>query len=236
MPKRKRVSTLEAAMRGLKKGKYTTSSRKFVRGRDRVSGFAGRYFPSGGEQKFFDTTRADTAMASAGAIANASLVLIPQGVTESTRVGRKCVLRRLMFKGQLIQPTGTNLAASGAKGRVIVYQDKQTNGATAAVTDILDTASVNSFRNLANSGRFKILYDKTFNMSNRASSGDGTTSDVAEWMHPWEFYKECNIPLQYDNTTGAITELTTNNIGVLTIANEGATTFGYVCRVRFSDK
>ncbi len=208
----------------------------FRSGYDRTGGFYGRYSGRGGELKFFDTTRADTAMGSSGAIANLSLNLIPQGVTESERVGRKCRIRSLVMRGEMVQPTTTDVAAAGAKGRVIIYVDKQCNGATAAVLDILDTATVNSFRNLANSGRFQILMDKTYNMSVRASAGNGTANDTAEWLVPWSFFKStCDIPIEFDNTTGAITEVKTNNIGVLTIANEGATLFGYIARVRFSD-
>ncbi len=208
-----------------------------VPGVTRKAGFYGRYAGRSAELKFFDTVKAATSMSATGTISDPSLNLITQATTESARIGRKCTVKSLHMRGELISPTSTTEAAGGQKARVIIYLDKQANGATAAASDILEaTVSVNQFRNLSNSGRFNILYDRTFNMSFRAGGGNGTASDLFEWMQPWSFNKALNVPLEIDNTDGAITGIRSNNIGVMTVSSTGTTTFGYTARVRFSDQ
>lgn len=188
------------------------------------------------ELKFFDTTKTTTTSSTSGAIFNSSLVLIPQGVTESNRVGRKCVVKRLNMRGNfdLVSATAANQTSDVL--RVIVYVDKQTNGAAATVTDILETATYNSFRNLSNTQRFQILYDKSFGLNAPSGQGDGTTFAYGEYAEPWSMNKTLSLPIEYNSTTGALTEITSNNIGVLVISKAGAAKFDYVARVRFSDK
>ncbi len=186
-----------------------------------------------GEHKFFDTIRASHAPGQTGAISNLSLNLIPQGVTESTRVGRKCVLTKIMLRGTCAQPTTANAGETGESLRIILYQDKQANGATAAVTGILSTATFESFNNLSNSQRFIILSDKLIDLN--IPSGGGTTEVFGEVVKHWEMFKDVNIPIEFTGTSGAITTITSNNIGVLAITKSGEGVLNYVSRVRFSD-
>lgn len=198
--------------------------------------FRGRSAGAGGEQKFFDTTFAEATVASAGAITNPSLNLIPQGVTESTRVGRKCVIKKIHFKGELKMPSSATSTLTADRLRVIVFIDKQANGAAATVASILETASIDSFRNLAESGRFLILHDKTSDLN--SGSGAGNTAAGVLWgetKRTWRLNKTCNLPIEFSSTTGVITEIRSNNIGVLAISEAGLATLQYTCRVRFSD-
>lgn len=216
---------------GAKKRK-TTVARP---GYQRTVGYYGRFAPSGGERKFFDTTRATQTVAATGTIMNLSLNLIPQGTTESTRIGRKCVIRALNLRGNYNLPGATAAANTSDILRIIVYVDKQANGATAAVTDILETASYNSFRNLAESGRFKLLYDKSHALNTMGGAGNGTTDSFGEIARPWSFNKRCMIPIEFSSTTGAITEIRSNNIGVLAISKGAVAQLDYIARVRYSD-
>ncbi len=207
------------------------------RGFARTSGFYGRYAPSGGEMKFHDIDVDDAVIAQNGVIQNTGTInIIPQGVTEVQRVGRKCNVHRIMWKYNL------TLAASATVGavdtvRMILYQDTQCNGATAAVTDIMESDNYQTFRNLANSGRFNILYDKMHQMNPMASAGNGTANDAAPWALNRTFYKKCNIPLEFDSTTGALTEIRSNNLGILTFSKNGAVSIlDSKIRLRFSDR
>ncbi len=207
-----------------------------VAGITRVSGYYGR-FANGGENKFFDTTRASHAPGTSGTISNLSLNLIPQGVTESTRVGRKCTINKLMIHGNCALPTTAVAGETSDLLRFIIYLDKQANGATAAVTDILESAAWASFNNLSNSQRFQILADKHITLNCGAGSGRGSTDTLsyAEYVMPYFFFKKCKIPVEFSATTGAITEIRSNNIGVLCITVGGEAVTGYTARVRFSD-
>lgn len=190
--------------------------------------------PAPGELKFFDTSTALTTTATAGAILLDTLCAIPQGVTESTRVGRKCVLKSISCKIHLESPITANLVNSDLV-RIIIYWDKQTNGATAAVTDILETADLFSFRNLSNSGRFRCLHDETYSLNPPRGAGDGATNDSGDYREYHAFNKRCNIPLEFSGSTPSIADLRTNNIGFLVISEAALSRVGFTSRVRFSD-
>nr|APC94133.1 putative viral capsid protein [uncultured marine virus] len=117
-----------------------------------------------------------------------------------------------------------------------MYVDKQCNGATAAVTDLFESNDWQSFRNLANTGRFSILLDKmvTLNYMNLASDGD-TFVSATNINKDYTFFKKCNIPIEYSGTDGAIGEIRSNNIGVCIFSNNGVAGFGSKIRLRFSD-
>lgn len=191
-----------------------------------------------GELKFFDTTEVATVSGTAGVIHDASLNLIPQGVTESTRVGRKCTIRAIHLKGILKNQSTAVVAEAENTLRVIVYLDKQANGATAAVTDILETAAVDSFRNLANSGRFSILLDKKVHLNSGAVFGGTAAPASSGSLRDLALHKKCSIPIEFNGATGAIGEIRSNNLGVLSVVEQASATpptVQYICRVRFSD-
>lgn len=231
-PKRKRAGGGRAPKRRVVGGGLPAA----LKGYARIGGFYGRY-SNGGELKFFDTNKATQASATAGVIHNLSLNLVPQGVTESTRVGRKCTIRKMFIKGEMtLPPTATSGEADNTV-RLIVYCDKQANGATAAVVDILETASPFSFRNLANSQRFQILYDNRWAMTAGAVFG-GTGAPVSVTKRiSFNISKNMNLPIEFSDTTGAIGEIRSNNIGVLSVCEAALVlpTVRYTSRIRFSD-
>lgn len=177
-------------------------------------------------------------MSLGGTIEIPSLNLIPQGTTESNRIGRKCTIKSISVKGSVQMAVSDNASQADQRYRMIWYLDKQTNGAEPTVLDILETASINSFRNLANSSRFRVLRDVT---KNCPVSATGVTAVNAfttlsdQWT--FRFNKRCNIPLEFSGTTGVITELRSNNIGMLAITQtaDRLPSFGFTARVRFSD-
>ena len=167
--------------------------------------------------------------------ATGQLVLIPQGVTESTRVGRKCVIKSIEILASLILAPST---AAALAGNTVMYLmlDKQCNGAAAAVTDPFTSSLVTTARrNLSNSTRFVIL-KKWVHIWNPAGGVSGAYNNMAKFVH---YYKKCNIPLEFSSTTGAITELKSNNIFLIAGASDASiddlVTVTGACRVRFSD-
>ncbi len=194
---------------------------------------------AGPELKFLDTTRAQTTTATAGAITNASLNIVAEGVGESQRIGRKIVLRAIHIQGTVLLPTTATAADTSDSVRVVLYQDKQTNGAAAAVTDILESADYRAFNNLSNKGRFRTLADTRVALDSGSGSGRGTTDTLSygesqEWL---SIHKVVNIPVEFDNsgTDGAITTQRSNNIGVLVISQSARASVGYIARVRYTD-
>lgn len=207
-----------------------SQARAAASGQLRTGGFFG-IANNPAEFKFFDTTKALTATATAGAIFNASLNLVPQGTTESNRLGRKMTVTKLDMKCICKLPATVTATDTSDLVRVIVYLDKQANGATAAVADILETADILSFRNLANKDRFRVLHDHIEEID--INSGNGTSaSERVKHFHLSKSFKD-GLNMEFDNTTGAITEIKSNNIGVLVISREATASLQYVARIRF---
>ncbi len=202
-----------------------------VPGFTRRSGFYGGAI---GELKFHDLDIDDATIASNGTIVEDSCVVIAQGVTEIQRIGRKCTIRSINWRFNIRLPAGTSSTTTADTVRVLLYLDKQTNGATATVTALLESDDYQSFNNLANKSRFRTLMDRTYDM-NTELSGDGTTVDSPRFNFNDTFFKKVNIPIEYDSTTGAITEQRSNNIGVLILSKNGLCTFDSKMRIRFSD-
>ncbi len=214
----------------------------FIPGRDRTGGFygrfSGRYHSGVGELKFHDVDLDDAVVATGGVVTD-SINKIAQGVTESERIGRKCTIKTIRWKYRVDMPEVDEVGSPNTSEqiRVILFIDKQCNGATATAAGILEEAGeVHSFRNLANAGRFVVLHDKlhTLNWMTLASSSAGNVSS-AEVIREFTFNKKCNLPIEFDSTTGAITEIRSNNIGVLLVSKVGTGGFMSKFRLRFSD-
>ncbi len=191
-----------------------------------------------GETKFHDVDLNDAVVTTARAI-TATVNIIAQNVTETGRVGRKCTITSFHWRYQVSLPEqdAVMTPASGDTLRIILYQDKQTNAATAAVTDLLESADFQSFRNLANVGRFNFLCDKIHNINYMGLGSDGAgVVSQALVLHNYTFNKKLSIPIEFSGADGTIDEIRSNNIGVLLISGNG------VCgltnskiRLRFSD-
>jgi len=210
--------------------------RAIVPGITRQSGFYGRFnqSPNSGkpEDKFFDTL-ISTAFDSTGEVivSGGQLCLIPQGVTESTRVGRKCTVKSIQLRGAY----NVNSAAAATGTYMYLVQDTQCNGAAAAVTDVLTSTTLSiAMINMANSGRFRILKRFVANF-NPAAGVAGTTNGAYKSL---DWFMKCNIPLEFSSTTGAITELKSNNLFLIAGSGNGVddlVTFDGRCRIKFSD-
>ncbi len=184
------------------------------------------------ELKFHDLDIDDAAIAVAGTIAEDSILTIAQGDGESERLGRKCVVKKIGWKFEILLAPQADLDLGVDVVRVILYHDKQTNGAAAVATDLLETDDYQSFNNLSNKGRFTTLMDRTYDLTAPAGAGGDSSGPL---IVSDSFYKDCNMPIEYDNsaTTGVIATMRSNNIGVLLLSKLGRAGFASKMRVRF---
>lgn len=192
-----------------------------------------------GEMKNFDTIQ-DNLPIDTTAENVTSLNLIPQGVTDNTRVGRKCTIRRITMKGYLSWDSTTMGAGTFAfaQVRLVLVLDKQANGGNPAWTDVYQAATVNSPRNLSNVNRFTVLKDwhltPTFPcVPNTAGTGVVIVCPMAKI----KFNKKVNIPLEFSSTTGAITEIRSNNLTLMAMSliGDDTHTLSAHWRVSFTD-
>lgn len=204
------------------------------KGHLRVGGNYGRYNTSESETKWFDTTDPSTIVPIGGVVLAPSLNLIPEGTTESSRLGRKARVVSIHIKGAILLPGTANSTAALDRVRFIVLVDKQANGAAPIVTDYLETAQINSFRNLSNSQRFTSLYDKTRVLHSNAGAGADAATDIYPPMvSTLTINKKLNLPLEFSSTTGAITEIRSNNIVVMALSEFGFALSAFTARIRF---
>jgi len=160
------------------------------------------------ELKFFDTANSFLFDLTGEVPATGQLALIPQGDTESTRDGRKAVIKSIQIRGIVTFAPGA-LGTAAAVAYMYLILDKQCNGAAAAITDVFTSNDMSTnLLQLNNSGRFRILKKWVWNLNSQA----GVTTAYNNVTRPVEFYKKCNIPMDWNSTAGAITEIRSNNI------------------------
>ncbi len=151
----------------------------------------------------------------------ATIVDIVQGTGETNRIGRKCTITNIHIKMHIEhRPLNGTTTAEVANFtdcllRVVVFLDRQCNGAAATGLNLLQTDVLTSFRSLANVKRFKFLYDKTWSFNTQAMAA-GTVADtrIIDKTYFKKISLKCFIPIEYSGTTGAITEIRSNNIGI----------------------
>jgi len=212
-----------------KPGKKAKTGAGYVR----TGGFYGRFAGRGSELKFFDTALSFLVDSTGEVPATGQLSLIAQGTTESNRIGKKCVIRSITIKANVVFiPAAATVCSDNYA--IFVVLDKQTNGAAAAVSDVFTGSSLPSaLHNLANSQRFVVL--KKIIRSIGAQAGVSAAYNNSHQLI--NFTKKCNIPLELSGTTGVITELRSNNIFLMagSASQDDLITISGNCRLRFSD-
>lgn len=177
-----------------------------LRGFARVGGRWGRYGIDG-ETKYKDLDLTTNAIP-ANPFGFGSLNVVPLGDGPDARIGRKITVTSVQMRYTCdIHRTETNVVYF----RIIIGLDKQANGAAPLATDIFVNPSVLAQRNLDNSSRFTILYDKVHRFNPSVVQGTDTRYNGPNLI---KVYKKCNIPITYDNTatTGALTTIRSNNL------------------------
>lgn len=196
----------------------------------------GRFVGKNAELKFFDTDITFTVDATGEVPATGQLNLIPQNATESGRIGRKCVIKSIQARLQWIFTPGASTTGI-TQCWIYVVLDKQCNGAPAAVTDVLTSNNMSkAMINLDNSARFVILKRMYFKVQAEAGIQTAFAADLGKI----DWYKKCNIPLEFDNTaaTGALTTIRSNNVFLLAGtdgSSDDTVSVGGTFRLRYSD-
>ncbi len=209
------------------------------RGYVRTGGSYGRYAGPDAEMKFHDVDITDAVVA-AGVQIQAATLIIAEGNGESQRIGRKITIKKIGWRLTINLPTTATAGSTADVIRVMLVHDKQCNGSLPAAGDILDVDSFRSFNNLANSKRFRVLMDRTYDLVATAGSGRGST-DTLSWgavVLSDTFFKNCNIPILYDNTatSGVITSIRSSNIFCVYCSRSGLAGVTTSMRYRFSDQ
>lgn len=169
-----------------------------------------------------------------------SLSAIAQGDTETTRDGRKVVLKSYDIRGQVrIDSIASEVTIEIPNFiRVLLVLDKQTNGAQFNSEDVLeDTTNYDglSHRNLQYERRFKVLKDQTWILKphpgglNGAGSAQVTGGDVAVFHWTGNF----TLPVNYSGDTAVVASIVDQSLHMICIGSQNNGALQYKSRVRF---
>lgn len=203
-----------------------------------MGGFYGRYSGRNAELKFYDTSFAPE-VDTTGLFIAPTINDVAQGVTESTRVGRKMVIRKIHARYTWNSQPAVTAGNSDNQVRVIMGVDKQANGDAPVLLDILETNAWNAYYNLANSNRFIILHDHMLNFQATGATDDEMGGDqkfMGKQIYK-TFHKNCNIPIEYDGVSGDLGTIKSNNIWIFALTRFDLPVMGVSVkvRIRFAD-
>lgn len=187
------------------------------------------------ELKYFDGSRAESTISNSGVIASPSLLLIAGGSESQERLGREIWIKSIQLTGRCLLPKLQLADATSETLRLVVYLDRQPNGGVPNVNDVLKTGVWNSYLNLENAARFKILSNKFFDMNALAAGGTQADPQSMEVAQTFRIYSEVGELCSYLNETALYGALQDMNIGVLAITTSSTIDMGYRWRVRFTD-
>ncbi len=207
---------------------------------------------SGIESKFLDCELTATALTTSWVSLNPtgtgctdSISVPAEGTGEQERNGRNYVIDSIMIHGVFATAAAESGIAPQAdfRARIILYWDRQTNSTEATATDIMNNALSNdilAFRNLKNTRRFIVLFDKTiqFKIGNSITNeGEINKFAVNANERRFEFYRRFKkgVKVQCDAGTANVSSVSDVNFGIAVIAsNINLTpTVAYQTRVRF---
>lgn len=183
------------------------------------------------EMKYIDNQKASYNADTTGTITHINAV--PQGASESNRIGRKMNNRSIEVRGTV----AANSLTLATTARILFVYDRQPNKALAAIGDILDIADSYGLKKDANKERFLILKDKMFSIAgNTTTAGQITDKSIQHF----KWFKKCRLPTVFSNVgSGAIGDVTTGALLMITTggtaAGTAAATFALSTRVRFDD-
>jgi len=147
---------------------------------------------------------------------------VGQGTTAITRIGRKIVMKSVYLQG---------VGACSTACRIIVFYDRQSNGAAPSATDVLTSNTLMAMQNLDNRDRFIILADIF-----PGKQDEDLCLNVTNGLG-WKRYIKCNLETIYGGNAGTVADINSGGLFVMAHCNSG--TFNGetgIQRVRFIDE
>lgn len=215
-----------------------------------------------GETKYFDSLKTITAIAASTnwtgteydpdvvPVANCNTLFAPtQGAGINQRIGKSVKVYKIRIHGEIQCPAQTNQTVKDAASvvRIALVQDMQTNSTQAQGEQVFTppttataTLAVESFQNIDNFGRFKVLKDKHFILENPSAAFDGTNIEQAGLIKRFKWTVKFRKPVEvrFNSTNGGtVADIVDNSWHIM--ANNNSTDLApyivYQCRVCFRE-
>lgn len=220
-----------------------------------------------GEMKYFDTQLTGTAITAvtttwpAGTIIDADATInlgdasvptplclfVPKvSAALNGRIGRQVKMIKLKIRGQIrIPPQSVQAGADASdKVRLLVVLDMQTNASQMTGAQLLNDAgttdaTINSYQNPNNFGRFRVLKDKMIDFSNVNMTGAAAAIEQAGMTRSFKFsIKLKGLPVHFNATNGGtVADIVDNSLHIICGTNSTAyaPTLSYYTRVAYKE-
>lgn len=189
------------------------------------------------ELKFIDFTASDVIPTTGEVIGQ--ITVIPQGTTESKRVGRMAFIHSIAIEG-VLKISVADAQSNPVPVRLALIRDRQCNGAAAGFDDVYNGSGVYGYPNLSNAKRFVIVKEWNRTLQPSAGvSGAGMFHSVRITDNLQVATKGNGVPIEFNNLTddGALNTIESNNYFLVAIADTANDLVSYFLniRVRFTD-
>lgn len=177
------------------------------------------------ETKYTNISIASANIPLAGVVNGSILCGITQGLTDGQRTGNHIRVKEIAIRGSFSDSVPV-------LGRIILFWDKQPNGAAPAFGELISQADVNGTYNHdtvvgAGGSRFKILRDQRVALVPEIAA----TADIKLFRAS----VKCNEAITFDGSTGTVTDMVTNNLCVAFIASAATMDFGGYIDIAYTD-
>lgn len=173
-----------------------------------------------------------------------SVSSVAQGDGESSRDGRVYYIHSIHMRFFSFQAgvEGSNAPLDDQHGRVCLVLDKHTNGEQLdgeAVMSNLGSSNIIGFRNLQETSRFNVLWDKAVVIHRFGNVNEGSPNLFASplTLTPiYKFDKTFAKPIKVicSGTGNGINTITDNSFHVIGISNDTTQLLNYKVRIRFT--
>lgn len=169
------------------------------------------------EEKAFPLSVQSGTSGTTGTVSRVGIADIVQGTTSQTRLGDIIHLQRLVFNWYAYDTVAATV-------RVILFVDRQANGTTPSATGVLNQATVTGPYSATDvigygGGRYKILSDESVTINPTIAAAGWESRLIKKEI------KLAGMPVIYSASTGAVTDVSKNNIWVLHISDNNTSTF-----------
>lgn len=155
----------------------------------------------------------------------ALVATIAQGTTVNQRVGKKAMYKSILMRGNLVAGTTGTIA----DGTVMLIYDKRPTGALPTITTVLTAVTSTAFMNDDNTARFQVIRRWDHNLI-----GNSTTPTTGCEAINMDHYIPFRQPITFESAgTGAIGDIDSGAIYVLTVGNVAAGTTAPILTVNF---
>lgn len=144
----------------------------------------------------------------------------------TNRTGRRIFVKKIRISGFINIPaeSAQTLGSEACNIRLILYQDKQTNGAQAQGEDVISSGAANGatqmFQNLANLGRFRVWKEKRWNIGGLTLSGLSTAYVANGQVRSFKMSIRPNCYVNYNATNGGtVADVVDNSFHIIAITN-----------------